>query len=1092
MKVSIQKNKNYTRDDLKQALFEMVLGRMSQNEAFRTYCVPKMTLSDHMNKTVDGTERALKGLKEQYQQQKKVFQCAPKGSDRAKAVSDSMERLEALVRPTIDHLLKGKQIRNVEKMKTLHKSNRLLSDNDNLLARSLHENAAKAGVPFTTQETEKVLGFLISSREELEDMTDAADVQVGSKCVSAFFKENKSHLKQRAASGIDPQRAKKATEEVREAMFEKLDALVKLLHKMDKCPYPDAASLPAECWANMDEFSADPTKHRPKVTVPIDYERAQQQTPGGDKTPFHVSVALFTKATGLYSAAKEDRTGAIPSAVIHATGSEMRDPEDLSDLYIRGMGEQREGQTDREAYETNELGIKIYGTKSGSMTKECFKPFTEHIIYHTYLSEGYTETHAREIAEGKKEVDYKFRMILTIDGHSSRWNLDAVRQLMQHGIFCFYLPSHTSTWTQANDNGTNISLHSKINDAVSSARRSSQKFTQSDFNQVFFKCVKKHIDIEHSALADSRYGFNVTTRSYAKTGFFPFNPLSVASKAAIYEFSALNTEVHPILRRQYQPIVKPGDEVSQLTDTERDVLLNETHVGVFDDDKSKLLTAAVKQCHTVLWKWRKAYSEMRDKVTREYEESGDENLTQFTCAQKQKLTSIKPETFATEKSELVAVKLFDFRLCNINTLKKAVPLTQEERRVARAEKMLRATQICKCVNLVKRDERGNELATGSATRISQNEFELSLVFNSTISKSTLSLTDLLDTKAFDIRDGGKRKVDTHAIMERLRKREQREKKRERDESVERGQILARAAREEMYREEFQKLRDNAQTLTFEQFKETANKIASPFLYHHEGNDISVGHHKHEFAYVDKLTLSLLGKCVFSYDQAQEKYEKEKERERQEKEKQKKTSDKNKASKKKRTNTDGTPHSSALQPRKRQKQSHVTAMASDGLLAEMDLGDSYRNNACSEREKELKPQIMVMERDISSINNSLKGFDTWKQKVAKKKCSVKEYWHLLEEFVHAIDVHRLRSFFDPGLKQTKDWSKDQYLVFLRDKFTSKEAVDQQVTTLSTKRDRLLAEKARLCSNFQHVGREDDELEEEWENADTLGSDDNSQD
>ena len=47
-------------------------------------------------------------------------------------------------------------------------------------------------------------------------------------------------------------------------------------------------------------------------------------------------------------------------------------------------------------------------------------------------------------------------VILFLDGHSSRWDVSSLLFLLTNNVFFFFLPSHTSIWTQPNDNGTNL------------------------------------------------------------------------------------------------------------------------------------------------------------------------------------------------------------------------------------------------------------------------------------------------------------------------------------------------------------------------------------------------------------------------------------------------------------------------------------------------------------------------------------------------------------------------------------------------------------------------------------------------------------
>ena len=1089
----------YSPEDLKKAVYEVATGVDSQNRVGQKYNIGKSVLSEHMLKEVDGKPKALKALQEQLKVEKGKLASARDESDHATAIRKEIARVDLEIQSTIGFLFKAKQKRALDCRKNLAESNRKLSEMDNLICRELHLTAAQAGVPFNAKETELIINAILASSEELEEIEGVEGLQgrVGSKYTQEFFKRNDKILKQASSSGIDPKRATKASPEVRAAMFAKLDSFVKLLHEMGKCPYPNAASIPADYWGNMDEVGVDTTKRRTKVTVGKSTDRAQQMTPGGDKCPFHVTICLFSKANGLYASQKEDKTGAVPPVVIHATKTDDK-IDNVSDMYIKGMGTQGENQSEREAYETNEYGIKVLGTKNGSMTKKSFVSLARHIIYHTFVNEGYTKEDANEIAMGRKQVPYKFRMLLTIDGHSSRWNLEAIRMLMAVGIFFFYLPSHTSTWTQANDNGTNMSLHRTIEDSITSYRRSSERYTQADFNSVFFTTWATFVDTEHNALSDNRYGFNVTSNSYYKTGFFPFNPKSPASIAALKEFSVLNPIVHPLLCTQFEPSVREG-AIANLTEQDKTELLKGTHCRVFEDpdDKTKLLSSAYRHTSTVLSKWRAQYNPLRDEIIETCKSKGDKSGSEMTLVQKERLQAIKPESFATSVSEKISLKLFEFELCDISTLSRTPPLTQDQRKRVKAEKILRATQLCKSVSLKKMDTNGNEIATGSATRISQDDFNATMNYKDTgVSVESVTLLELTETATYKV-DGQNRVAVNNTVMERLRKREQRQKQRSKEEIAEQGRVLAKAQWRANLHKEYEQLHSMTQEeFTFERFLETADLIAKPLIYQYEDQTISVGHLDDQFAYINTLLGPVIGKHIFSFDESMKKVKKETEKQKHELEKKKKKIEEeiekikkdNETKRPREENADATTTEVKRKPRKRRKVIHGTVMGSNVITAEMDLEEKETNNEYSEMEKELIPQIATCQSKIKNINKAMAGFEFWKNKTST---NANEYWKLPAQINHKTDTNRLTSLFDPGLEITKNWSNDRRLNWVKQKFTSKQTVDDQIKQLNNDKAAWISEKDKLVSKFNSLvksGKEDnmsDNEEGDQDNNDNNG-------
>ena len=79
--------------------------------------------------------------------------------------------------------------------------------------------------------------------------------------------------------------------------------------------------------------------------------------------------------------------------------------------------------------------IRVLQTDNGSMTREAFCEYAKHFV--SQLPGGY--------GKGGK-MSYLF-----LDGHSSRWNLTALRYFEDNNVCVFVIPSHTSIWAQPND-----------------------------------------------------------------------------------------------------------------------------------------------------------------------------------------------------------------------------------------------------------------------------------------------------------------------------------------------------------------------------------------------------------------------------------------------------------------------------------------------------------------------------------------------------------------------------------------------------------------------------------------------------------------
>jgi len=137
-------------------------------------------------------------------------------------------------------------------------------------------------------------------------------------------------------------------------------------------------------------------------------------------------------------------------------------------------------------------------SSKGSMTQVLFYQFCEHFV------------ESLPSHQGKKGSP----VILFLDGHASRWNVAALRYLMLNNVFPFFLASHTTIWSQPNDNGTIKRLHSCIADATLNHRRWNNT-SIGYFNKIIFEAWEQFIQRETSDLLS---GCNNATSSLLRYG----------------------------------------------------------------------------------------------------------------------------------------------------------------------------------------------------------------------------------------------------------------------------------------------------------------------------------------------------------------------------------------------------------------------------------------------------------------------------------------------------------------------------------------------------------------------------------------------
>ena len=161
----------------------------------------------------------------------------------------------------------------------------------------------------------------------------------------------------------------------------------------------------------------------------------------------------------------------------------------------------------------NPLGVKVQTSAKGSMTQVLFYDYCQHFV------------HSLPANQGKN----KLPVILFLDGHVSCWNLAALRFLILNNVYPFFLASHTSIWSQPNDNGIIKRLHSCIKEATISKRRWNQAIVPY-FNTILAQAWMLFLTREANDLVA---GANNATSAYSRTGLFPFNPLSDSWEEAI-------------------------------------------------------------------------------------------------------------------------------------------------------------------------------------------------------------------------------------------------------------------------------------------------------------------------------------------------------------------------------------------------------------------------------------------------------------------------------------------------------------------------------------------------------------------------------
>ena len=304
------------------------------------------------------------------------------------------------------------------------------------------------------------LGKKIVRRIFIEALRDGLGKQTISRSTLNRFIKN-YNLECRNVKNIDPVRISQVTPENRDSFFFRLDQIVKLCHSIDAthCPWKDWSEVEAEYKINIDEMGSDPTKFRDVLLIPVEImNRIFQSTPEGDRVARHLSLLVFSTANGKYKDKAANIDGAAPLMMIHSKPSSKKDNASAAERRINLYNQQLDADTQHiddkytdglERYNRN-LGMKVFTSPSGSMTKELFLEAMKHLIEHLSSKQG-------------ENGIYTF---LLMDSHVSRWNPQALYLLFKNRVIPIFFPSHLSIVVQPQDNGVILFLHKCIEEAA--------------------------------------------------------------------------------------------------------------------------------------------------------------------------------------------------------------------------------------------------------------------------------------------------------------------------------------------------------------------------------------------------------------------------------------------------------------------------------------------------------------------------------------------------------------------------------------------------------------------------------------------------
>jgi hypothetical protein len=711
-----------------------------------------------------------------------------------------------------------KQTRTNEQNRTgpASSAKRYLTNNEELAIVQLARLMGSCGAGVGRDELLDVINSYIHHQEDSR-MIEPATM----KMVDQMLKRHKELTKLVSASSMDPQRARQATKETRDAVFFKLDSYIKTLHSMGLCDWKSYKDVPDEDKFNMDEVGADTTKHRKKVIADRLDTRARvfQVTPEGDgKMNIHVTLCITTCGNGLFQDTENSLPGACAPVIIHCDKTKTKEKEDEE------RRKQRAGEKPSERFVAERFRagidlpeIKVLTTRNGSMTQETFDEYAIHLV--------------------KSQAENHGPKILFLDGHGSRWNRQTLSFLMKNKIYPFFFASHTSIWAQPNDGGPNLRLHNCIEEAVRARRRTASTPDVAYFNSIACDGWRKFVAREREELRAQTT--NTTQNSYHKAGVGSLNPFCVGWTTAIETTGrVLNNKEGSV--KQYEPV---AIETTRKLTIEEKLILREG-LG-YIDETSDLgdLPVAILRAQEVLGRWRDA---IRDAVS--------EGEQEQAIAEASIPLPVTP-------AQTIAFKIVELAVVDVNAIDVPEEKTREEKAVEITKNIVRTSYVTDCIKvtyLSSSNEEESEESDGSGesetivklngraikTHLADNPDDNS--WNVTVRGTgeagrtfTVCEKDLLGGKFVveraynDMCAQQKKKV--LAKNKRMRQKEAREQETK-------LAAIARERREALEKEEYKKLIEifaSGRTYEWKEFQNLLERMRQPFSCSVDGRDVTV-------------------------------------------------------------------------------------------------------------------------------------------------------------------------------------------------------------------------------------------------------------
>jgi hypothetical protein len=393
-------------------------------------------------------------------------------------------------------------------------------------------------------------------------------------------------------------------------------------------------------------------------------------------------------------------------------------------------------------------------------------------------------------------------VILFVDGHSSRFTLQGLLHLYSNNVYVFILPSKTSVWAQPNDSGPNRRLAICVSSAAVKwrAANAGSRMSTSMFNAIFVDTWQDYLLKEDLDLR--QVGTNCCTTAWKRTGLEPFNKLCVGWDTAIESLGGME--------RGEDEASDPPPEVPAVHNARSEYEVSTyPHTELTEEEKKCILSSVTHHitCH---------------------KEAAAHILRRVLARWRDKNSVGHPKEEAFSECEMTALKVCSF----VDTTSEEIEfssLSQSEIETSHKLEQLELTLQSTSIPFKNADRSGNAIRVPDGW---------TLVYEDGWIERNLETADI---KEFDFTFPAEKL--SAEDSNRVRHRQYREKRREREQRAKEASAKAQVMRKNEIKKVLssinKRIREGGNELTSEEWDEYEQLIARPFCVTIDGIACSV-------------------------------------------------------------------------------------------------------------------------------------------------------------------------------------------------------------------------------------------------------------